>query len=203
MSAELLPEYRLLRTALGSRTLAQQMARAPGGWRTLSRTELESMGVDRVDRRRVLALQKLLRLGYPELPRHQFVSAAEVGRVYGERLGGHVHEVILAAALDGRSNFLGEVVLAKGGAHGACVRPADVLRPIIRIGASAFVLVHNHPSGDPTPSQEDIDLTQALTNIGELVGVPLVDHVIIGARGGGYASLFDIGLVPPSTGGSS
>ncbi len=59
----------------------------------------------------------------------------------------------------------------------------DVLSPALRDGASAIVLVHNHPSGDPTPSPEDIAMTRAVRSAGELVGIPLIDHVVV-ARGG-------------------
>lgn len=191
------PEYEFLRSVLGSGALARCLAKAPGGWRDLSETELEELRLGARQKRAVLALQGLVRRSYPELPKYALCSSSDVGCVYGERLGGLVHEVILAVALDGRNNFIGEALLAKGGAHGACVRPADVLRPMIRMGASAFVLVHNHPSGDPKPSREDLELTRTLVTISETMGMPLVDHVIVAGRGGGYVSLFDLGLMQP------
>lgn len=91
--------------------------------------------------------------------------------------------------------MLGEFEVAQGGRHGAAVTAADVLRPVIRAAGSAFILVHNHPSGDPTPSSEDIHMTKALRNAGLVVGVPLLDHIVIGARGGGYVSLSDRGVL--------
>ncbi len=75
------------------------------------------------------------------------------------------------------------------------MHPADVLRPMIRVGASGFILVHNHPSSDATPSDQDIELTENLVRAGAVVGIHLVDHVVIGARGGGYASVYDLGLL--------
>lgn len=191
------PEYELLRSVLGNGLLARCLAKAPGGWRDLSEVELDDLRLGERHKRAVLALQGLVRRSYPELPKYALCSSSDVGYVYGERLGGLVHEVILAVALDGRNNFIGEALLAQGGAHGACLRPADVLRPMIRMGASAFVLVHNHPSGDPNPSREDIELTRALIAMSEAVGMPLVDHVIVGGKGGGYVSLFDLGLMQP------
>jgi DNA repair protein RadC len=188
-------ECRLLRIVLKSASLARRLARAPGGWRSLSEVELGSMGLSATEQRAVLALQTLTRHSYPELPRHVLVSSAEVARVYGARLGGHLHEVIVAVAVDGQHNFLGEVTVAEGGAHGACIRPADVLRPMIRAGASGFILVHNHPSSDPRPSPEDIEMTEELARAGNVVGIPLLDHVVVAARGGRYASFYDIGLL--------
>ena len=58
-----------------------------------------------------------------------------------------------------------------------------MLSPALRDGASAIVLVHNHPSGDPTPSPEDIAMTRAVRAAGELVGVPLIDHVVVARTG--------------------
>lgn len=58
-----------------------------------------------------------------------------------------------------------------------------------------MLLAHNHPSGDPTPSAEDILMTRALAEAGEVVGLPLVDHVIVASRGRGFASLLDLGLI--------
>ena len=118
-----------------------------------------------------------------------------LGLVYGERLGGLVHEVMLAAALDGRNNFVGEAELAQGGAHGIAITARDIFRPLVRMGASAFVLIHNHPSGSPTPSSEDISMSLAVAAVGDILGIPLVDHVIVAGRGGGHSSLRDLGLL--------
>jgi DNA repair protein RadC len=102
---------------------------------------------------------------------------------------------MLGIALDGRNRFIAEVELARGGRHGAALFVSDALRPLIRVGASAVILVHNHPSGDPAPSPEDISLTTAIKVAADCVGIPLVDHIIIGGRGGGFASLRDLGII--------
>ncbi len=191
------PEYELLHAALGNGLLARCLARAPGGWRDLTEAELVHMKLSARRRRAVLALQVLAKRSYPELPKHVLSCSREVAAVYGARLGGLMHEVVVAVALNGRSAIIGEVQVAEGGAHGACVTPADILRSMIRMGASAFILVHNHPSGCPVPSQEDVALTVCVARAGAAVGLDLVDHVVIGARGGGFASLFDLGLMEP------
>lgn len=189
------PEKDLLRTVLKSDGFARQLARAPGGWRNLSDIELDQLDLRPVDKRVVLALQELVSRGYPELASQRLSTSADVGRVYGARLGGLVYEVMIGIALDGRNNFIGEVEIAKGGAHGLSITARDVLRPMIRMGASAFVLVHNHPSGSPQPSLEDVQMPHALAACGEIVGVPLVDHVVVGAKGGGCCSLYDLGIL--------
>ena len=189
------PEVDLLTHVLGDPELSQMLARAPGGWRSLSLQELDSMGLDDDAARVVMALQELVVHAYPELPLRRLASSSDVGRVYSERFGGLTSEVMIAVALDGQNHFLGEVAIAQGGSHGIAVLPRDVFRPLIRIGAAAFILVHNHPSGSPAPSIEDVHMTRALVAVGEIVGIELVDHVVVGARGGGYCSLFDLGVL--------
>lgn len=189
------PEKDLLSAVLKNDGLARRLSRAPGGWRTLSQSELDELSLRAVDKRTVLALQELVSRGYPELTPRRLSTSADIGTVYSARLGGLVHEVMIGIALDGRTNVVGEVKIARGGAHGLSITARDVLRPLIRMGASAFVLVHNHPSGSPQPSSEDIVMTRALAACAEIVGIPLVDHVVVGARGGGYCSLYDLGIL--------
>jgi DNA repair protein RadC len=190
------PEAELLRAAFRGAPFVTRLARAPGGWRTLSEYELDTLDLTVEEKRGVLALQELVQRSYPELPKLKTPGPDAIGRVYGHRLGGLLREVMLAVALDGGNNFLAEVELATGGAHGVALQPRDVLRPLLRIGASRFILVHNHPSGDPYPSVEDITLTRVVAECGASAGVPLVDHIIVAGRGGGFTSLVSLGLHP-------
>jgi DNA repair protein RadC len=103
------------------------------------------------------------------------------------------HEEVWLLALDGRNGLKSAQRIAQGGLHGCALTPRDVLRPAVRDGASAFVLVHNHPSGDPAPSPEDVEMTRAVAIAADVVGVPLLDHVVI-ARGGAE-SLLDLGVL--------
>jgi DNA repair protein RadC len=82
-------------------------------------------------------------------------------------------------------------MVARGGLHGAVMRPADVLRAALELGAVSFVMAHNHPSGDPTPSQEDIELTHEIEHRAHLIGVELTDHVVV-CPSGKFASVFKI-----------
>ncbi len=97
------------------------------------------------------------------------------------------HEELWLLALDGRNGLRGARRVAAGGLHGLHVTARDPLRLALRESASAFVLVHNHPSGDPAPSEEDIAFTRNVSAGAAIVGVPLVDHVVV-ARGG-YTSI--------------
>jgi DNA repair protein RadC len=190
------PEADLLSAVVGV-FVGERLSQAPGGWRSLAARELDLLGLSPVEKKSVLALQALTALGYPALERGELSTAEDVTRVYSARLGGLEHEVFLAVAVDGQNRFVGEFEVSRGGRHGAAVAPADVFRPLIRAAASAVILVHNHPSGDPKPSVEDIALTNATSLIGGLLGIPVIDHVIIGARGGGAVSLWQLGLMRP------
>lgn len=74
------------------------------------------------------------------------------------------------------------------------MHPREVFRPALREAAAALILVHNHPSGDPTPSSEDREVTLRLAKAGEILGVRVLDHVIVAERG--YCSLRDEGVFP-------
>jgi DNA repair protein RadC len=82
-------------------------------------------------------------------------------------------------------------MVSKGTLDAALVHPRDVFREAIRRNAAAVVLVHNHPSGDPEPSRDDLELTRRLHRAGALVGIEVLDHVIVAK--GGYVSLRERG----------
>ena len=80
-----------------------------------------------------------------------------------------------------------------GNVNSSVVRPAEVIRPAVRENAPSIIVVHNHPSGDPTPSQEDVSITKDLVAAGKLLGVELLDHVVIGSQNR-FVSLNEKGL---------
>ncbi len=123
-------------------------------------------------------------------------NSADVAAWGVPRLGGLDHEELWLLALDGRAHVRAVRCVAKGGLHGMGVRPADPLRLALRAAASGFVLVHNHPSGDPTPSREDIVFTRRIADAAAVVGVPLLDHVVVTASG--FASVPFIAEVLPA-----
>jgi DNA repair protein RadC len=125
-------------------------------------------------------------------------SSADVARWARLRLSALDHEQVWVLALDGRNGLRAARRVAEGGLHGCSLDPRDVLRAVVREAASAFVLVHNHPSGDPTPSEEDIQLTNMVARAASVLGTPLVDHVIV--AGEGHASLFEMGVVSSEPG---
>lgn len=96
--------------------------------------------------------------------------------------------------LDGRNRLAGLNLVSVGSLNSALVHPREVWKPAILGNAAAVVLCHNHPSGDPTPSSEDIALTRRLEAAGDVVGIRLLDHIVIG-EAGSYRSLADDGVL--------
>lgn len=129
------------------------------------------------------------------LPKAVLSGAHDVARHFSVRLGGLVHEEMWVLSLDGRNRLRAQRRAAKGGLHGCSVSARDLLRIALEDGASGFVIVHNHPSGDPAPSLEDVTMTHVVAAAAAVVGVPLLDHVIVTASR--HASLAELGLLEP------
>ena len=121
---------------------------------------------------------------------HSFDSVVAWAR---EHLLALDHEELWTLALDGRNRLLHARCASRGGQHGCAVGARDILRVALRDGASGLIIVHNHPSGDPKPSAEDIAMTAALATACEAVGLPLLDHVIVAEQGA--VSLFEMGTL--------
>lgn len=119
-------------------------------------------------------------------------TAAQVAR--GFILAGDEREHFLAILLDARKNVKGVVVVSIGTISASLVHPREFFRPAIVGGAALVVAVHNHPSGDPEPSSEDKEVTRRLQRAGEIIGIPLADHVVLGA-GEAFFSFRERGLI--------
>ncbi len=91
-------------------------------------------------------------------------------------------ESFFALLLDARHRVLSLRVVSVGSLESSLVHPREVFRPALREGAAALVVAHNHPSGDATPSVEDREVTERLRQVGELVGIELLDHVVVGGE---------------------
>jgi DNA repair protein RadC len=178
--------------------LAADALRRTGGVRALLRctpcemAELPGVGSGRAAR--LLAAVELARRAAGEtLQRGRpFLSSHQVFRHYEPRLRDLRVEQFRAVYLDGKHRVLREKLVSQGTLTTSPVHPREVFGPALRHAAAAVVLVHNHPSGDPTPSRDDVEVTRRLREVGELVGIRVVDHVVVGD--GCYASLSDRGL---------
>ncbi len=122
-----------------------------------------------------------------------YSSSQEVFLHFHERLCDYRKEVFLALLLDAKNRLIKEVQVSEGSLSASIVHPREVFAPVLRESAAAVLFVHNHPSGDPAPSREDIEITERLKQVGDLMGVRVLDHIIIG--NGAYVSLADRGLL--------
>lgn len=121
-------------------------------------------------------------------------GSADVFRHYAARLRGRKEERFAAILLDAGHRVLKEEVVSIGTLDASLVHPRETFRAAVRASAAALLLVHNHPSGDPAPSAEDVEVTARLCEAGRVLGVRVLDHVIIGATT--WFSFADAGILP-------
>lgn len=115
----------------------------------------------------------------------------DVFRYARPRLAHLTREVFHVLLLDTRHRLVADRRVAEGGLASCAIAPRDVFEAAIREAAPALVFVHNHPSGDPTPSRDDVLLTERLGKAAQLLGLSLIDHVVV--ADGGYSSLAEMG----------
>jgi DNA repair protein RadC len=127
-------------------------------------------------------------------PHTPYSSSQDVIAAFAPLLADQPDERVMAVVLDARQRPVAERQLAAGGPASCSVGVRQIFALAVREGGAGVILVHNHPSGNPTPSTEDLTLTQALANAGHVLELPLVDHVILGREGS--FSFLDAGLLP-------
>ncbi|OHC03806.1 MAG: hypothetical protein A3G17_03115 [Planctomycetes bacterium RIFCSPLOWO2_12_FULL_50_35] len=120
-------------------------------------------------------------------------SSEDIFNHLHERLRDRRQETFLLLLLDSKNRIIKDLQISVGSLSSSMVHPREVFAPAIRESAASVIFVHNHPSGDPTPSQEDLEITNRLREVSNVVGIKVLDHVIIGA--GRYVSLKDKGLL--------
>ncbi len=123
----------------------------------------------------------------------RFVSAAAVHAWALPRLRDLEHEELWCLSLSRAHQLVSARRLGQGGGAGLSVERRDIFRVALREGAHAILLLHNHPSGDPEPSEQDHFFTRTVEAAGRIVGVPLLDHVVV--AGEGYVSLLERGII--------
>jgi DNA repair protein RadC len=192
----------LLRTgAPGERALdaAASLLRSRGGLPGLARSVapelLRARGIGPAKAASLLAAFELSRriAGRRLRAGTTFRDPSDVFAHFHPQLRDAPQERFAIVLLDGRHRVLREEVISLGTLTASLVHPREVFRPALRDCAAGLILVHNHPSGDPTPSAEDREVTERLAAAGELLGVCVLDHVIVAERG--YCSLREEGLL--------
>lgn len=157
-----------------------QRAGGLGQLTTLGPSELAALGLTRDEVSRFAVLLELQRRSTRVPGPHRLTSPQAAGAYLLPRVAGWTEERFGMLALNVRGAILGDRILAQGTATACLVSPREFFREALRYGATSAIAWHNHPSGDPTPSRDDIVLTRRLKEAGRALGVPLADHVIVG-----------------------
>jgi DNA repair protein RadC len=114
--------------------------------------------------------------------------------VCGPQLRGLDREHFWTLALNTKNRLLRVFEVSIGSLNASIVHPRELFKDAVRASAASLIVVHNHPSGDPTPSGADIQLTRRIVKAGDVLGIEVLDHVVIGSEGE-HASLRDLGLM--------
>jgi DNA repair protein RadC len=179
--------------------LAEQTLAKTGGVTGLGRIEVDELArLPGIGPARACLLKAAVELGRrlsalaPPVgkPIHSSTDVAEWFRC---RLQDEERECIYALLLDSKHRLLKNLRVTEGSWSCCPVDPKVIFAACLRQGSGAIILVHNHPSGDTTPSREDLELTERLVRAGQVIGVKVLDHLIVGR--GGFTSLADAGLL--------
>ena len=122
-----------------------------------------------------------------------FSSGKDVYLHYYRRFKNLRKEVFRCAMLDAKNRIFKDCRISEGTLTNSLIHPREAFRDAIKESAASVIFVHNHPSGDPSPSCEDILITERLTSVGEIVGIRVLDHVIIGDEK--YTSMMEKGYI--------
>lgn len=205
-----LTEVELLTVLLGAESvaiaLAEELLTSGGGLKALAQSEPYELcnrtGLGEVRGAQVLAALELGRRAQQATERRpQLRTADEIYAYLAPRLAALRREVFHVLCFNPRNVLVRDARVAEGTPDACPVDPREVFAVALAARASAVVLAHNHPSGDPEPSALDIALTRQLAHGGPLVGIRVLDHLVLGD--GRYVSLLERGQMPRKTGGRS
>ncbi len=158
----------------------------------------ELMRISGVGEKKAARLMAAVELGkrISSQPREKKIScdnSRDIASIFMEDMRHLKREHLKVLLLDIRLRLIGQVTISIGELFGAPVNPREVFNPAIRKSAAAICMVHNHPSGDPEPSEADIAVTHRIMESGDILGIRLIDHIIIGD--GVYTSLKERGFI--------
>ncbi len=195
----------IIRTGTGSKSsiaLAEELLYSQGksiGLNALmlkSVEELKSVsGIGRVKAIQLKCIAELCRRMSREYLKEQqkFTNPEDIARYYMQYMRTLSEEEVHVMLLDTRKCFIRSFMVSRGTVNCSAVSPREIFIKAVKYGAASFVVIHNHPSGDPTPSEPDLKFTALLKNLGEMMNIKLIDSIIIGDNV--YTSIFEKGLI--------
>ena len=156
------------------------------GWRGLGRTTFAELcaerGISEAKACQLLAALELGRRLVSLTPDERVIihSSQDVANLLTAEMSSLDQEHLRVLLLNTKNEVLAVQEVYIGNVNTSVVRPAEIFRSAVRDNAPSIIVVHNHPSGDPTPSKEDITITREMVSAGELLGIELLDHIIVG-----------------------
>ncbi len=143
---------------------------------------MEMRGVGKVKAFQIKAIAELTRRIAKQSAKQKLIidNPQTVAEYYMEDLRHRETECLMLLSLNGKGALIGEKILSIGTVNASLASPREIFLEAFKQKAVRILMLHNHPSGDATPSRQDIDLTERIKNAGELLGITLVDHIIIG-----------------------
>ena len=167
-------------------TLAREIIETSDGIRNLSNITVEELSkIKGIGLAKACRIISALELGRrvsvaSEMQKFKISSPQDIGNVYMEELRYKKKEIFRVVLLNTKNVIIGSKDISEGSLNASIVHPREVFLEAIKKSANKMILMHNHPSGDPTPSSEDINITKRLISAGQIVGIEILDHVIIG-----------------------
>ena len=167
-------------------TLAREIIETSDGIRNLSNITVEELSkIKGIGLAKACRIISALVLGRrvsvaSEMQKFKISSPQDIGNVYMEELRYKKKEIFRVVLLNTKNVIIGSKDISEGSLNASIVHPREVFLEAIKKSANKMILMHNHPSGDPTPSSEDINITKRLISAGQIVGIEILDHVIIG-----------------------
>ena len=167
-------------------TLAREIIETSDGIRNLSNITVEELSkIKGIGLAKACRIISALELGRrvsvaSEMQKFKISSPQDIGNVYMEELRYKKKKIFRVVLLNTKNVIIGSKDISEGSLNASIVHPREVFLEAIKKSANKMILMHNHPSGDPTPSSEDINITKRLISAGQIVGIEILDHVIIG-----------------------
>ncbi|MBI3610851.1 MAG: DNA repair protein RadC [Nitrospirae bacterium] len=178
--------------------IGYQLLRQFGGLAALKHLSISELcsvsGIGPAKAAQISAALELGRRSLAQPLRKEFraLSSRDIYHHYHPLLRDMKKEVFMLLLFDAKNRLLKDITISTGSLSLNIVHPREVFKPAVRESASAVILLHNHPSGDPSPSPEDRELTRRLVKAGRVMGIKVLDHIVIGD--GNYVSFADQGL---------
>lgn len=165
--------------------LSYKIIHSVGGLRGLFKVSAKELmkvkGVKEAKATQILAMCELYRrFKASELTQVKISKPSDVAELVIDELRMLQQEVLIVVTLDTKNKVISKKEIFRGGLNSSLVHPREIFKEAVKESAASIIICHNHPSGDPTPSKDDINITTRLKECGQMMGIELLDHLIIG-----------------------